>query len=69
MIHLPDRIWMPASADSSYRAHQPWRCHHQHQLRGYQRNDVRALHDKLNAQQNEYTLETVAPEGTRDDEK
>ena len=67
-------VWMHIGAGSFHRAHQAW---YLHQLRvqsdiswsialGNIRKDAEPLLDQLAAQQGEYVLETVTPEGKRD---
>lgn len=67
-------VWMHIGAGSFHRAHQAW---YLHKLReqgddswsialGNIRNDAVALLEKLQAQDGEYVLETVTPEGKRD---
>lgn len=67
-------VWMHIGAGSFHRAHQAW---YLHKLReqgdeswsialGNIRNDAEPLLNQLAAQQGEYVLETVTPEGERD---
>ncbi|MCU5775600.1 mannitol dehydrogenase family protein [Erwiniaceae bacterium BAC15a-03b] len=77
MTHTSANIWMHIGAGSFHRAHQAWYLHRLlqqgddrwHIALGNIRDDASALLSSLSAQQGEYTLETVTPEGERRYEK
>ncbi|MFS2225755.1 D-arabinitol 4-dehydrogenase [Pantoea sp. B65] len=77
MTHTSANIWMHIGAGSFHRAHQAWYLHRLlqqgddrwHIALGNIRDDASALLNSLAAQQGEYTLETVTPEGVRNYEK
>ena len=70
-------VWMHIGAGSFHRAHQAWYLHRLIQqgddswsiALGNIRNDANTLLNNLAAQNGEYTLETVSPEGVRHYEK
>lgn len=70
-------VWMHIGAGSFHRAHQAWYLHKLIEQGddswsvaiGNVRDDARELLEKLAAQNGEYTLETVSPEGERQYEK
>lgn len=77
MNHSTANVWMHIGAGSFHRAHQAWYLHRLIQqgddswsiALGNIRDDSRTLLNNLAAQNGQYTLETVTPEGERSYEK